>query len=402
MRIALDARWIFAETSGIGRYTRELIREFAAADAAADAAAPEFLLLFDDAAQADRLRRDYRLDAAPRVHAVTVPWRLFAIGNQWGLPGRLRALRADVYHGPNWMIPYRAFPRRGRRTACVATIHDLIPLLFPEFTPRAWKTRLRPLFRLLIRETVRRADAIVAPSETTRRDLIEAFRLPPERAARIAVIPEAADERFRPLEKPVEPAAPVILFVGRRDPYKNLPLLVEAFARVRAALPEARLRVIGPPDPRYPEAEARALALGVAGAVDWSGHVAFSALVAAYQRAAVFAMPSRYEGFGLPALEAMACGTPVVCSNAASLPEVVGDAALAVPPDDVAAFAEALRRVLADPVLAGELRARGLARARQFSWSRAAKATLEVYARAAAIREGEEGRKGHRSPADGG
>ncbi len=382
MRIALDARWIFAETSGIGRYTRELIREFARADAAANGDAPEFLLIFDDAARADRIRREYNLDAAPRMHILTVPWGLFSLNNQWWLPRRLRAWRADVYHGPNWMIPYRAFPRRGRRTACVVTIHDLIPLLFPEFTPRAWKTRLRPIFRALMRETVRRADAVVAPSEATRRDIVETFRLTPERAERIAVIPEAADERFCTEAAPPAAEAPVILYVGRRDPYKNLPLLVEAFARVRAAVPAARLRVIGPSDPRYPEAEARALALGVAGAVDWKGHVDFPELVEAYRRAAVFAMPSRYEGFGLPALEAMACGTPVVCTNAASLPEVVGDAALKVPPDDVAAFAEALRRVLTDATLAAELRARGLARAKQFSWRRAAEATLAVYARA--------------------
>ncbi len=376
MRIVLDARWILAETSGIGRYTRELIREFAALR-------PEcaWVVLFDDAARADRVKREYALDAAPRFHVQTLPWRIFTAGNQLGLPRVLRALRADVFHSPNWMIPYAAFPRRGRRTACVVTIHDLIPVLFPHFTPRAWKTRLGPLFRALIRQTVRRADAIIVPSQATRGDVVRTFRLTDERAARVAVIPEAADVRFCPAAQP--PDGHSILFVGRRDPYKNLPLLIEAFARLRADIPDARLRVIGPPDPRYPEATALAAALGVASAVEWVGHTDFEQLVAAYQTAAVFAMPSRYEGFGLPALEAMACGAPVVCSEAASLPEVVGDAAVRVPPDDVAALASALARVLKQPELAADLRARGLARARQFSWRRAAEATLAIYRQAA-------------------
>jgi len=379
VRIVLDARWIFAETSGIGSYTRELIRAMGERRTE-----DEFTLLFDNAARADRVKRECALDAAPRFRVQTVPWRIFTPGNQLWLPRTLRALRADVFHSPNWMIPYRAFPRRGRRMACVVTIHDLIPVLFPQFTPRAWKTRLGPLFRALIRETVRCADAVIVPSQATRRDVVRTFRLTDERAARISVVPEAADPRFRPSPRP--PDARAILFVGRRDPYKNLPLLIEAFARLRPEFPDARLRVIGPSDPRYPEAENRAAALGVAEFIEWIGYADFERLVEAYQSASVFAMPSRYEGFGLPALEAMACGAPVVCSDAASLPEVVGDAAVRVPPDDVAALASALRRVLADPAFASVLRARGLDRAAAFSWRRAAEATLDVYRRAAESR----------------
>lgn len=377
MRVVLDARWIFAEISGIGRYTRELIREFAAMPTT-----PEIVLLFDDAERAERLRRALNLESAPRIQVRIVPWRIFSAGSQLRLPHALRALSADVFHSPNWMIPYAAFPRRGRQTACVVTIHDLIPLLFPHFTPRAWKTRLNPLFRRLMLATLRRADTIIVPSEATRRDVLRIAGYDEAGAARVTVIPEAADARFRPSDRPRD--GRTILFVGRRDPYKNLPLLIEAFARVRAECPEAQLRVIGPPDPRYPEPEARATELGVAGAIEWSGYREFEELVEAYQTAAVFAMPSRYEGFGLPALEAMACGTPVVCSDVASLPEVVGDAALLVPPNDVEALAAALTRVLREPALAAELRARGLARAASFSWRRAAEETLRVYERAAA------------------
>jgi alpha-1,3-rhamnosyl/mannosyltransferase len=379
MNIVLDARWIFAETSGIGHYTRELIRHLLAQESGR-----RWTLLFDDAARAERLGAEWNLDRSSAARSELVPWGPFALRNQWALPRRLRTMGADVFHSPNWMIPYAAFSRRrGRGPVGVVTIHDLIPLLYPHFTPRARKTRLQPLFRWLFAETVRRADALIVPSETTRRDLVRCFRLSETEAARIAVIPEAADERFRPPEPGAKPSAPTVLYVGRRDPYKNLPLLIEAFARLRAACPAARLRAIGPPDPRYPEAEQTARRLGVESAIEWSGHVGPDAVVAAYQQASVFAMPSRYEGFGLPLLEAMACGTPVVCSDAPALVEVAGGAALHVPTGDAAALAAALRRVLEEPALAAELRARGLARAARFSWRATAEATQRVYEMAA-------------------
>ncbi len=380
MNIVLDARWIFEQSSGIGRYTRELIRHLLALESK-----HQWTLLFDDAKRAERLRNELGMNRSPSARAEIVLWPLFHWKDQTALPRRLRARQADVYHAPNWWIPYLAFSRRRhRRAACIVTIHDLIPLMFPQFTPRARKTQWFPLFRRLFHETLRRADRIIVPSETTRRDVLDFFHVSESDAARVAVIPEAADERFRPAERgAVSDPTPTILYVGRRDPYKNLALLVEAFALVRAALPKVQLCVIGPPDPRYPEAERTAARLGIEDVIQWRGHVAFDELVTAYQQAAVFAMPSRYEGFGLPVLEAMACGAPVVCSDTPALVELAGGAALHSPVNDRGALADALLRVLRDPALAADLHARGLARAAAFSWRATASATLAVYETAA-------------------
>jgi glycosyltransferase involved in cell wall biosynthesis len=190
---------------------------------------------------------------------------------------------------------------------------------------------------------------------------------------------------FHPAVTPMEPGPPEILYVGRFDPYKELVTLVEAFAQLRNAGLRARLRVIGPPDDRYPEPHERARALGLDDVISWSGYLSDEELRAAYQRASVFVLPSSYEGFGLPVLEAMACGTPVVCSNATSLPEVAGDAALLVEPGRAEPLAEAIRRVLTDQTLAEDLRKRGLHQARAFTWKRAAQETVEVYRRADAL-----------------
>ncbi len=374
VKVVLDARWIFPQLSGIGAYTRELIRHLPAADGDTT-----YVLLFDSALLADRVRRDAGLDALPNALIERVPYGLFSAASQLRLPGLLRRLRTGVYHAPNYLVPYAAFGKRPRRRgpACVITLHDLIPLLFPHYTPKALKTRLLPLFRLVLRASARRADAIITPSACSRRDVIRALRLPAGRAPAVTVVPEGVHERFRP--PPARPPAREILFVGRFDPYKNAPRLVEAFADLRRRVPDARLRLVGPPDARYPGARAAAERLGVSGAVRWDGYLADEDLVRAYGEAAVFALPSRYEGFGLPVLEAMACGTPVVCGNRSSLPEVAGDAALLVDPDDTAALAGALERVLTEPALAAHLAAKGLRQAARFSWRRTAEQTLEVY-----------------------
>ena len=373
MKIVLDTRWIFPQISGIGLYTRELVRQFAQIDRE-----NAYTLLFDRPAVLEREAQETGFGAAPNFSARLVPYGIFAPAGQLRLPGLLAAAAADVFHSPNYMIPFLAFPRGRRgRTACVVTIHDLIPLLFPHYTPRALKTRLLPLFRAIMRETGRRADAILTPSASSRADVIRELHVPESRHARVVVTPEAADPRYRPAEQSA--TGRTVLFVGRRDPYKNLPALVAAFAQVRRRVPEARLRVIGPADARYPEAEQAALAAGLGDAVEWQGYVNGEDLLRAYQQAAVFALPSRYEGFGLPVLEAMACGAPVVCGNRSSLPEVAGAAALLVDPDDEAGIADALVRVLSEPALAADLRRRGLARAAQFSWEQTARLTLAAY-----------------------
>lgn len=375
MNIALDARWVFPQLSGIGAHTVELIRHLAAEDRD-----NRYWLLVRDAAGEAYVAAAVPPETADRFRVCRLSHGVFSLRNQWAMRGWLRRMKIDVYHSPNYMIPFSAFPRgRGARTRSVVTVHDLIPLVHPEFTPRALKTRCLPIFRLLLREMALRADLLLTVSETSRRDLLAHLPIAPER---VRVIPNGVAADFRPAPRCAD-VTRVILYIGRLDPYKNVPGLVRAFARVRERLGGGvRLRVAGPPDERYPEARREAAALGVARAIEWAGYLDRDGLRAAYQQADVFALLSRYEGFGMPVLEAMACGTPVVCGRCAALEETAGDAALLVPPQDPDAAADALVRVLSDPACAAQLREQGLRRAAGFTWARAAALTRDAYAAA--------------------
>jgi glycosyltransferase involved in cell wall biosynthesis len=370
MNICLDARWIFPEISGIGLYTQELIQALARINHQ-----HPITLLFHHAEVQERTRRHTRYDHNPLFTTLRVNYGPFSFQNQLRLPALLRRRGFDLYHSTNFMMPLPG----GGKTRRAVTIHDLIPLLFPDHAPKSKKTRLFPVYRELMMQIGRRADLIITVSDSTRRDVLRELRIPEFRRDRVASIPEGVDPFFQPGEPAPPRREKVILYVGRRDPYKNLPRLVEALADVRAQGVPARLKVIGPQDARYPEAPDLAVKLGVQAAVDWIGYVTPEELRQAYQTADVFCLPSRYEGFGLTVLEAMACGAPVVCSNIGSLPEVAGHAARLVDPAIRTDLAQALAEVLTRPDLAADLRRRGLDRVRQFTWQRTAEQTLRAY-----------------------
>ena len=373
-RVAVDARWVFPELSGIGRYTLELLKQLGEIGGAF-----RFLVLARDAERRDFVAREAGLAGKANFEFAEWPHGPFSVAGQFAAARWLRARQIDVYHSTNFMVPLPAFPRRRPHAVkCVCNIHDLIPLVHPEFTPRALKTRFFPVYRALMHEIARRADAVATGSESAKRDIVRLLGVPEER---IAVAPDGVDARYAPGgEKPSARGGPrTVLYVGRCDPYKNLPGLVEVFAQLVRAGVDARLRIVGSPDARYPEADAAARRLGVADRVERAGYLDDAGLVQAYRDADVLALLSRYEGFGLPVLEAMACGTPVVCSHAASLPEVAGAAARLVAPDDVAGAAAALKAILTDPAEAARLRAAGLAQAKKFTWRTAAEAVLRLY-----------------------
>ena len=274
----------------------------------------------------------------------------------------------------------------------VVTVHDIIPYLTAkERGQGAYRHWAERFFDTLATRALRRADGIIADSACTRQTLLRALAYPPERIwvvllgvdaglFRPQMVPDDFDRRFG-----LDSRYRYVLYVGSENPRKNLPLLIRAFARLHRVLPDVRLLRVGAV--QYPS-RARELAhlidhLGLSGAVLHFPAVADDDLVFFYNRADLFVFPSRYEGFGLPVLEAMACGTPVVCADAASLPEVVGDAALRVHPDDEAGWAAAMERVLTDGALRADLRARGLERARRFPWERTAEETVKVYERIA-------------------
>ena len=272
----------------------------------------------------------------------------------------------------------------------VVTIYDLSFLLYPE----SFKRSKRFYLGLFTRLSARRARRIIAISESTKRDVVRLLGVPPEK---VEVVYCGIDDAFRPLPPQSwgergEVAAfrskrglpeRFILFVGTIEPRKNVARLIEAFANLQTCKP-AHLKLVigGAKGWFYEDVFARVEELGLEGEVMFPGYIPVSELPLWYNAAELFVYPSLYEGFGLPPLEAMACGTPVVTANTSSLPEVVGDAGLTVDPLDVEGLAEAMRRVLDDEALRQEMRKRGLQRAKGFSWTKTAQETVQVYRRA--------------------
>ena len=370
VRVGIDARLLGDFRSGIGRYTSYLVEELGALPG------PEEYTLFLDGPPRGQVGN-------PRLTPYVIENRHRLLWSFHSLPLKLRRLQLDCFHSvTGYELPFV------KRSAFVSTVHDLIPLRFPALTP--WRYRMA--FRLLIRRAIRVADRIIAVSESTRRDLIELLHAPVER---IRVIHEAVDDRFRPLGNQEILAAlrlryslphRFLLFVGLLEPKKNLSGLLQAIACLRRAgrwPSDLRLVVVGDQGWAVGNLPQLVGVLGLEGIVRFLGYVPDSDLPSLYGAAEAFVFPSLYEGFGLPVVEAMACGTPVVASNRGSLPEVAGDAALLLEPDEPEGLAEGIYQVITDPALREEYRQRGLQRARAFSWRRAAEATLTVYHEAA-------------------
>jgi glycosyltransferase involved in cell wall biosynthesis len=295
---------------------------------------------------------------------------------RFSLPLELLASRErpDVLHSLDHVAPAWG-PWRS-----VVTLHDLAFLLYPETHTPESRT-----YYAAAGESARRAARVIAVSQRTASDAVRLLGVDP---ARMRVIHNAADPRFgpRPFEdlhelaarRGFDPRRPYALFVGTLEPRKNVPVLFEAMAAVRRHL-DLDLVLVGGRgwlDAPIQTAYARS---GLGNAARFLGWLDQADLAVLYSHARVFVLPSLYEGFGLPVLEAMACGAPVVCSNAGPLPEVAGHAAILVPPNEPRAWADAIGRVVSDARLAADLRARGEQRVRAFSWDRAAHATREVY-----------------------
>jgi glycosyltransferase involved in cell wall biosynthesis len=264
----------------------------------------------------------------------------------------------------------------------VVTLHDLAFLLYP-----ATHTLASRAYYAATGESVRRAERVIAVSQRTASDAVRLLGVDP---SRIRVVHEAAAPGFGPRSRDelprlaerlgfdADPGRPYALFVGTLEPRKNLPLLLEAFGVLRRRI-DAQLLIVGArgwlDEPIF-AAHARS---GVGDAAHFVGTLGEEDLAVLYSHAGVFVLPSLYEGFGLPVLEAMACGAPVVCSNAGPLPEVAGDAAVLLKPEDPHAWASAMLEVLANQRLADDLRSRGFRRAASYSWDRTALATRDVY-----------------------
>jgi len=256
----------------------------------------------------------------------------------------------------------------GCRVPQVTVVHDLLPLFFPAEYPRQ-----QYYFRSFVPRVLRSSQVIVADSESTRQDIIQSYRIAPERVTVIYPGYDPVTFCTDGLDRP-RPAAEesYLLYVGNLLPHKNLLNLLDAFAILRRRR-RARLVIRGDGQPAYARAvRERVETLGLAGAVSFQGYAADGQLRNLYARAACLVLPSLREGFGLPVLEAMACGTPVITSSSSSLPEVGGDAAIRVDPYEAVDLSDAMYRVLTDADLHGDLRERGLKWVRGFSWRRTA------------------------------
>src|SRR5262245_15965256 len=368
MKIAIDARkW---RDYGIGTYVRNLVRHLAHLDRET-----VYYLLCDRADEA--VLRDLAANFVPVVDDSDG----YSVREHVSIPRKLHQRGVDLFHSPHYVLPLL------RRRKSVVTIHDCIHLLFPEYLPSRLGYRYA---KLMMGSAVKRSQLVFTVSEASRRDILQFY--PDADPDRILVVPNAIDETLLadPGEEEMERVKEryqirgrVVLYAGNIKPHKNLDRLIAAFGllKQRSGHEDIKLLIICDEINKYPSLRRRVEAAGVRQDVRFFGFVPEQTLAALYRLASVFAFPSLYEGFGLPPLEAMACGTPVVTSNMSSIPEVVGDAAVLVDPYDVAAIADAIARVLGDAALAQDLVRRGRIRAAGFSWERSVRQVHEGYLR---------------------
>ena len=499
MKIVFDSRWIKERSSGIGVYSREMMRRLPAL-----LPEVEFVFLFQSEEMAAKVLGAGAAGAAgagaagagaagaagagaagagaagagadcaaanARTRSLVVPFSPMSAKNQLLMPKLLREIGADIFHSPNYMIPYFAFKRGGsgaragggggggggaadgprRAPVAVANIHDVIPLVVEGYAPKSLTSRLKFIYKACLRQTVARSAAVITGSQSAKDDLARALALPARRLDKTTVIydgadtcapapaeaaaeaaarqdnaasrqddkkasrqddktelrakapdsppcqlddspPQTANYKLQTLsapdtrETPDTPDAPEtrdrprrLLYVGRMDPYKNVAGLVRAFADARKRVPfPLQLTIAGASDPRYPEAADEARRLGVADSVAFADHVPDAELARLYAESDLLAHFSSYEGFGLPIVEAMRAGLPVICTDGGSQPEVAGAAAEIVKAGDELAMAGAIADLLSSPEKLRALRAAGPARAAAFTWDKCAADTAAL------------------------
>ena len=367
-RILLDVTSALKQSAGIGRYTRGLV----------DALAEHFpdlpvVLVATRDAPPPPSRWPYPLRRLPFNERLgVILWQRLRVP----FPADWLLGRADVFHSPDFVLPPLA------RTPGIVTVHDLSFMVYPQYAVPGLEFYLRGA----VPRSVRRARLVLADSQNTRRDLIRFWGTPPEK---VRVLYPGISARFRPVEDAATLARArmryvlperFILSVSRLEPRKNFPTLIRAFEVLKRkyGVPH-HLVIAGGKGWLYEPIYEAADRSPYRDFIYFPGFVEDEDLPALYTLADVFAYPSFYEGFGFPPLEAMACGTPVVSADNSSLPEVVGDAGILLPAEDVEAWADALARVLEDVSLRATLRERGFRQAARFSWEASARALVEIY-----------------------
>jgi len=374
LRVGIEAKVLTVRAGGIGRYAMQLVQALLAVSTATPSGV-EFVLFTGPQTSRPFLSLSpglYREYGSPVQSSV---WRAL-----YTTPAGIVRQGIDVFHG----LDHVGLPPFSKRSKYVVTIYDVIPLLFPQ----TFSLRHRLVVRAALARVCKQADVVIVLSQATKEDLLQHCRLSEDR---VVVIPAACDARFSPavdqarlsyvrLKYGLPPL--YMLFLGTLNPRKNVTTLLQAFAQfhhTQRVAPVVHLVIAGASEWRTPGMDRTLQRLGLEHVVHFPGFLDEEDLPDLYRGALLFVLPSIYEGFGLPVLEAMGCGVPVVTSNVASLPEVAGDAAVLVDPYDAEGMAAALTEVVHNETLRRVLQCKGIAQAQKFSWATAAQRTLDLY-----------------------
>jgi len=362
MKIGIDARML--DWAGVGRYSRELAKGLAEIDKE-----NEYILFCNP-------ENEHLVSQASNFVKKVVNLPVFSLAGQIAWTRLLRKTDLDVFHSPHFVFPLLV------PCPSISTIQDIIPLIHPEVLPSFMK---RYYYKMQNIRATKKATHVIVTSSSTKQDIIRILGVADKK---IDIIPLAASRNFKVLTnkdslKDVKSKFKIenrfILTLGNSKPHKNWTALISAFHQLRQETDgEHQLVLAGKQDPRFPQSKDLVRELHLEKYVRFIDFIIDEDLLILYNAAAVFVLPSLYEGYGIPVLEAMACGTPVICSNTSSLPEVAGEAALQVKPNSKD-IAKAMYKVLSDETTQKRLTREGQARARAFSWQKTAEETLKVY-----------------------
>ncbi len=372
MKIIFDARWIYDKPSGIGVYTKEIINRLASITPEA-----QFIVLFTS----KELAQSSLPNSPANVEALIVKYPPTSVKSQIMMPRIIKHLKADIYFSPNYLIPYFAFmgPFKSK-TKCISVIHDIIPLMITDYAPDSKTSKLLKVYKKCIELTVKLSKFVLVVSDATRRDIIEQIKPPVAQEEKLTVVYNGVPERsaspimHKALLNDLSDTNRIrqLLYVGRLDPYKNVPMLIHAANEAKKQLPfPVKVVIAGPMDERYPEArEVAATSHFIK--TEFTGFISDEELAKLYAESDVLVHPSIYEGFGLPVVEAMRVGLPVICTDGGSLPEVAGEACNVIPTGDINALIDAIVSTLTCPEACIEMSKRGIVQSQKFSWGKAA------------------------------
>lgn len=355
MKIAIDIRMLSDKAHGISRYIKNLLSQFFTLSKEHEF----FLLRGEDLDFLDKKRYIFKKLRAKK----------FSLQEQIEVPRILNGILPDVFHAPSIAAPLL------QRFPTVITIHDLIPFIFPKYYPRH-----SLLYLPVLKAVAKKAGLILVPSESTQEDVVKILKISPEK---IRITPEGPEKIFNPRAAEAEKEAVqrnfkltenFFLTVVNPRPHKNFAELLKAFSALKEK--NITLTVVGQVSDKDLKLTTRA---GLEKRVFFLGDVPDNVLAVLYQTALAFVFPSLYEGFGLPVLEALACGAPVICSNSSCLPEVVGDAGLMIDPKNSSSITEAMKEIIKNSSLREQLIVKALKRASLFSWEKTAELTLKAY-----------------------